>query len=387
MNILITGAGGFLGQNLCKHLTAITDDTNIDNIFQCHRDTPIEQLSMYCKHADFVFHFAGVNRVENVDTYHQNVHFTQLLVDQLQLHNNLAPIVYTSSVQATLPENCNPYYGRSKKMAEEVLISHHEKTNARIMIYRLPNVFGKWCKPNYNSVISTFCYNLARDLPISIHNPETILELLYVDDFINEMMSALKTFQQQTDIYYNALCTYRKTLSEIVTLLRSFAQIYNAHNLPQIHANTFESKLCSTYVSYLPPYQLAFSLTSHSDDKGSFTELLRTDGSGQISLNKIKPGVTKGEHWHHSKWEIFTVISGCGSITLRSVVGSEILRYTVSANELQSILIPPGYTHNITNGSQERDLIALIWANEHYDLNAPDTYYEKVSLCSKITEN
>ena len=378
MNILITGAGGFLGQNLCKHLSAIIDDTNIDNIFQCHRDTPIEQLSMYCKHADFVFHFAGVNRVENVDTYHQNVHFTQLLVDQLQLHNNLAPIVYTSSVQATLPENCNPYYGSSKKMAEEVLISHHKKTNARIMIYRLPNVFGKWCKPNYNSVISTFCYNLARDLPISIHNPETILELLYVDDFIKEMMSVLKTFQQQTDIYYNAHCTYRKTLSEIVTLLRSFAQIYNAHNLPPIHANTFESKLCSTYVSYIPPHKLAFSLTSHSDDRGSFTELLRTDGSGQISLNRIKPGVTKGEHWHHSKCELFFVVSGRALIRQRKLGETEILSLVLDGSRPEAVWMLPGYTHNVINLSDTEDLVTVIWASEGFDPARPDTFFEVV---------
>ncbi len=398
MKILVTGAKGFVGKNLCAALRNIADGKDkthpeivIEEIYQYDIDSTADELDTYCRDADFVFNMAGVNRPQNTDEFMQgNFGFASTLLNTLQKCGNKCPVVLSSSIQATLIGRYDSDYGRSKKAGEELFFEYAEKTGAKVLVYRFPNLFGKWCRPNYNSAVATFCYNTANDLEITVNDRSTQLELLYIDDLIDEMLAALNGKEHRCEFdgintvlspdgkYCAAPVTHKVTLGEIVDLLDSFKNQPKTLIMPEIPFGSFAKKLYSTYLSYLPESKVAFDLKMNVDERGSFTEILKTANCGQFSVNVSKAGITKGQHWHHTKWEFFIVVSGEGLIEQRKIGGDEILRFYVSGEKPQAVHMLPGYTHNIINLSDTNDLVTLMWANEQFDPSHPDTFFEKV---------
>ena len=399
MNILITGAAGFVGKNLTAALKNLRDGKDrtrptltIEEIYEYNRNTAPELLSEYCKKADFVFHLAGVNRPKNtVEFMTGNAGFSSLLLDTLKQCGNTCPVMLASSAQASL---CGRYtdsdYGKSKCASEEAVFRHATETGAKSLVYRFPNVFGKWCRPNYNSAVATFCYNMAHDLPIQVNDPATELELLYIDDLVSEMLDALEEHAHRCDYdgltpqpnvagrYCYVPVTHRATLGEIVGLLETFNAQPETLLMPEIPDGSFARKLYSTYLSYLPKEKVAFPLKMNVDARGSFTELLKTESCGQFSVNISKPGITKGQHWHNSKWEFFIVVSGHGLIQERNLNTDEMMEFEVSGEKIEAVHMLPGWTHNIVNLSETENLVTVMWANEVFDPNHPDTYFEEV---------
>ena len=399
MNILITGAAGFVGKNLVAALQSIRDGKDrthpgleIGALFLYDIDSSAEILEEGCRKADFVFNLAGVNRPQNQEEFMQgNFGFASTLLDTLKKYKNTCPVMLSSSIQATLVGRyANGEYGKSKKAGEELFFSYAQQTGAKVLVYRFPNLFGKWCRPNYNSAVATFCNNIANDLPITVNDPSVELELLYIDDLIDEMIAALEgkehhcefdgvaTILTDSGRYCAAPVTHHVTLSRIVELLESFKNQPATLMMPEIPHNSFEKKLYSTYLSYLPKEKVAFPLKMNVDARGSFTELLRTEKCGQFSVNISKPGITKGQHWHHSKWEFFIVVSGKGLIQMRKIGSDEVLNFEVSGEKIEAVHMLPGYTHNIINLSDTEDLVTVMWANECFDPGKPDTFFEVV---------
>ena len=399
MNILITGAAGFVGKNLAENLKNIRENKNrtrpnlrIDEIFAYDLDTPPALLEDYCRKADFVFHLAGVNRPKDAEEFMRgNFGFSGTLLDTLRRCGNTCPVMLASSIQATLVGRyAEGEYGRSKRAGEELFFDYAAQTGARVLVYRFPNLFGKWCRPNYNSVVATFCHNIARDLPITVNDPNTVLELLYIDDLVEELLDALEGREHRCtfDGVHAVLCddgkycaapvSHSVTLGQIAELLRTFREQSSTLRMPELPEGSFAKKLYSTYLSYLPRERIAFPLEMHRDERGSFTELLKTASCGQFSVNVSKPGITKGQHWHNSKWELFIVVSGRALIEERKLGTQEVLRFEVSGEQPQAVHMLPGYTHSITNLSQTEPLVTLMWANELFDPQRPDTFYEAV---------
>ena len=398
MKILVTGAKGFVGKNLCAAFKNIRDQKDktrpglsIDEIFEYDLDTAPERLDEYCAKADFVFHLAGVNRPQNAEDFMKgNFGFTSLLFDTLKKQGNTCPVMISSSIQATCIGRYDSDYGRSKKAGEELSFAYGEETGVEVLVYRFPNLFGKWCKPNYNSAVATFCHNMARDLPITVNDRNASLELLYIDDLVTEMLDALEgkehhcTFDGiQTVLcadgkYCAAPVTHRVTLGEIVDLLDAFKAQATTLMMPEIPANSFAKKLYSTYLSYLPKEKVSFPLKMNEDARGSFTELLKTENCGQFSVNISKPGITKGQHWHNTKWEFFIVVAGHGLIRQRKIGTDEVLEFEVSGDKIEAVHMLPGYTHNIINLSETDNLVTVMWANELFDSKHPDTFFEVV---------
>ena len=399
MNILITGAAGFVGKNLVQTLMTIRDgknrarDLQIGQIFEYDIDTDPALLDGYCAKADLVFNLAGVNRPKDQSEFMAgNFGFASTLLDTLKKHGNTCPVMLSSSIQATLIGRYGQSdYGRSKLAGEELFFSYAAETGAKVLVYRFPNLFGKWCRPNYNSAVATFCHNIANDLPITVNDPATELELLYIDDLVEELLDALEGREHRCDYdgltpvpsaegrYCYAPVTHRVTLGEIVELLEGFRAYPETITMGPIPAGSFAKKLYSTYLSYLPKEKVCVPLKMNVDDRGSFTELMRTADHGQFSVNISKPGITKGQHWHHSKWEFFMVVSGRGLIQMRRVGSDEVLEFYVSGEKIQAVHMLPGYTHNIINLSDSEDLVTVMWANEIFDPGRPDTYFEKVN--------
>ena len=400
MNILVTGATGFVGKNLVaalKNLQKGLDRTrpglSVAQIFEYDLDTDPALLPGFSRDADFVFHLAGVNRPKDPAEFMAgNFGFTSRLLDALKEAGNRCPVMLASSIQATCIGRYDSDYGRSKKAGEALLFAYGLETGAPVLVYRFPNLFGKWCRPNYNSAVATFCHNMAHDLPITVTDPAIRLELLYIDDLVTEMLDALEgrphrcDFEGLTPVFREngpfcaAPVTHSVTLGEIVSHLESFRDQPKTLMIPQIPEGSFQKKLYSTYLSYLPREKAAFPLKMNRDARGSFTELLKTQSSGQFSVNISKPGITKGQHWHHSKWEFFMVVSGKGLIRQRRIGSEEILDFPVSGEEIQAVQMLPGYTHSIINLSDTEDLVTLMWANEPFDPAHPDTFAEAVEL-------
>ena len=398
MNILVTGAYGFVGKNLCAALKNIRDgkdktrNLQIDEIFEYDIDTPKESLEVFCQRADFVFNLAGVNRPkDNSEFMAGNYGFADDLLKSLISAGNTCPVMGSSSIQATLIGRYGESdYGKSKRAGEELLFEYGEKTGARVLVYRFPNLFGKWCRPNYNSAVATFCHNTANGLPLTVNDPAVELTLLYIDDLVAEMMGALEGREHRCEFdgistvlcdggrYCAAPVTHKVTLGEIVDLLDSFKAQSTTLVIPEIPVGSFAKKLYSTYLSYLPREKAAFPLKMNVDARGSFTELLKTEKCGQFSVNISKPGVTKGQHWHNTKWEFFIVVSGKGLIQQRRVGGDEVLNFEVSGDRIEAVHMLPGYTHNIINLSETENLVTVMWANEQFDPAHPDTFFEVV---------
>ena len=398
MNILITGAAGFVGKNLTAALQSIKDGKDrtrpgleIGELYLYDIDSPASLLEEACQKSDFVFNLAGVNRPQNQEEFMQgNFGFASTLLDTLKKYNNKCPVMISSSIQATCIGRYDSDYGRSKKAGEELMFSYSKETGAPVLVYRFPNLFGKWCRPNYNSAVATFCNNTANDLPITVNDPTVQLELLYIDDLITEMLDALEgkahrcefegieTVLTETGRYCAAPVTHRVTLGEIVALLESFKAQPQTLVMPEIPENSFAKKLYSTYLSYLPKEKASFPLKMNVDERGSFTELLKTANCGQFSVNISKPGITKGQHWHHTKWEFFIVVSGKGLIQQRKIGTDEVLNFEVSGDKIEAVHMLPGYTHNIINLSDSQDLVTVMWANEQFDPARPDTFFEVV---------
>lgn len=398
MNILVTGAAGFVGKNLVCALKNIRDgkdrtrsNIKIDQILEYDVNTEPSLLDEYCDKADFVFNLAGVNRPQDPNEFMQgNFGFANVLIDTLKKHKNTCPVMLSSSIQATLIGRYDSEYGRSKKAGEELFFSYGEETGARVLVYRFPNLFGKWCRPNYNSAVATFCHNIANDLPIQVNDRNVTLELLYIDDLVSEMLDALEgnehhcrfdgveTMLCDDGKYCAAPITHKATLGDIVDLLYSFNAQPSTLVIPEIPYNSFAKKLYSTYLSYLPKEKIAFPLKMNCDDRGSFTEFLKTEKCGQFSVNISKPGITKGQHWHNTKWEFFIVVSGKGLIQQRKIGSDEVLNFEVSGDKIEAVHMLPGYTHNIINLSETKDLVTLMWANEQFDPEHPDTFFEVV---------
>lgn len=386
MNVLVTGAKGFVGKNLCESLKNIRDGKDrirsvptIDEIFEYDLDTGSALLDEYCAKTDFVFNLAGVNRPkDSAEFMRGNFGFVSTLLDSLKKHRNTCPVMFSSSIQATCEGRYDSDYGRSKKAGEELFFAYGEETGAKVLVYRFPNLFGKWCRPNYNSVVATFCYNIARDLPIQVNDPAVELELLYIDDLIVEMLGALAGKEHRNAQFCFVPTTHRVVLGRIVELLNSYHDQPKTLVVPKIPAGSFEKKLYSTYLSYLPKEKVSFPIKMNVDARGSFTELLKTEACGQFSVNISRPGITKGQHWHHSKWEFFIVVSGHGLIQMRKIGTDEVLEFEVSGENIEAVYMLPGYTHNIINLSQTENLITVMWANEQFDPSHPDTFYEEV---------
>ena len=401
MNVLITGAKGFVGKNLTEALKCIRDGKDkthpalrIDEIYCYDIDSTPQELDAYCQRADFVFNLAGVNRPKEQSEFMEgNFGFASTLLNTLKKHGNTCPVMLSSSVQATLVGRyANGDYGKSKLAGEELFFEYSAQTGTRVLVYRLPNLFGKWCRPNYNSVVATFCNNIANDLPIQVNDPNAELTLLYIDDLIYDLVAALEGKEQYCNFEpdsvvptpsangrycYNPV-THTVTLGQIVDLLNCFSAQPQTLVMPQIPDGSFAKKLYSTYLSYLPKEKAAFSLKMNTDPRGSFTELLKTENCGQFSVNISKPGITKGQHWHHTKWEFFIVVAGHGLIQQRKVGSDEVLNFEVSGENITAVHMLPGYTHNIINLSDTDDLVTLMWANECFDPNHPDTFFEPV---------
>ncbi len=399
MNILVTGAGGFVGKNLCAALMNIKENKDhtrpnitIDEIFEYDLDTPPALLDEYCARADFVFNLAGVNRPKEQSEFMAgNFGFASTLLDTLKKHGNTCPVMLASSIQATrIGRYKDSDYGKSKLAGEQLFFDYAAETGAEVLVYRFPNLFGKWCRPNYNSAVATFCHNMANDLPITVSDPAIELELLYIDDLVFEMLDALEGEEHRCEFdgliavpcdtgrFCTVPATYRVTLGEIVTLLESFKAQPQTLVMPEIPAGSFAKKLYSTYLSYLPPQKIAFPLKMNVDARGSFTELMKTTSCGQFSVNISKPGITKGQHWHHSKWELFVIVSGHGLIQERRIGGDEVLSFEASGERLEAIHMLPGYTHSIINLSDTEPLVTFMWANEPFDPDHPDTFGESV---------
>ena len=398
MNILVTGAKGFVGRNLCENLKNIRDGKDktrafsVENVFEYDIDSSETELDEYCSKADFVFNLAGVNRPkDNSEFMSGNFGFASTLLDTLKKHNNKSPVMLSSSIQATLIGRYGESdYGKSKLAGENLFFDYGKETGAKVLVYRFPNLFGKWCRPNYNSAVATFCNNIANDLPIQVNDRNTELELLYIDDLIEEMMAALSGSEHHCEYdglnpveksagkYCYVPVTHKVTLGEIVDTLESFKNQPQTLVIPEIPFNSFTKKLYSTYLSYLPKEKVAFPLKMNCDDRGSFTELLKTANCGQFSVNISKPGITKGEHWHNTKWEFFIVVSGHALIQERKIGTDEVIEFDVSGDNIQAVHMLPGYTHNIINLSETENLVTVMWANEQFDKNHPDTFGEKV---------
>ena len=388
MKILITGAKGFVGKNLSAALQNIKDnkdrtrpDIKIDELYLYDIDSSKELLETACEKADFVFNLAGANRPKDpADFKNVNFGFASELLETLIKYNNKCPVMLSSSVQATLEGRYDNDYGRSKKAGEELFFNYSKETGAKVLVYRFPNIFGKWCRPNYNSAVATFCHNTANDLPIIVNDRATLLELVYIDDLVCEMLDALegKEHISEDGKYCVVPTTHKVTLGEIVDLLEAFKAQPATLVMPEIPYDSFAKKLYSTYLSYLPKDKAAFPLKMNIDDRGSFTELLKTSKCGQFSVNISKPGITKGQHWHHSKWEFFIVVSGRGLIQQRRVDSDEVLNFYVSGDKIEAVHMLPGYTHNIINLSDRDDLVTVMWANECFDPDKPDTFFEVV---------
>ncbi|MBQ7345288.1 MAG: capsular polysaccharide biosynthesis protein CapF [Oscillospiraceae bacterium] len=399
MDILVTGAKGFVGRNLVEALKCIRDgkdrtrDISIGDIFEYDIDTAPSLLAEYCRKAGFVFNLAGVNRPKDQSEFMAgNLGFASTLLDTLKEQDNRCPVMLSSSIQATLIGRYGQSdYGKSKLAGEELFFSYGDETGAQVLVYRFPNLFGKWCRPNYNSAVATFCHNMANDLPITVSDPAVELELLYIDDLVAGMLDALQGKACRCDYdglvpvpgdsgrYCYVPTTHKVTLGQIVELLERFKAQPETLVMPRIPEGSFAKKLYSTYLSYLPKEKVAFPLKMNVDGRGSFTELLRTDGCGQFSVNISKPGITKGQHWHHTKWEFFMVVAGRGLIQMRKIGSEEVLEFHVSGEEIQAVHMLPGYTHNIINLSDTQDLVTVMWANEAFDPGRPDTFFELVS--------
>lgn len=396
MKILVTGAKGFVGRNLVAQLNNIKDgkakfygDVVVDEVFEYDIDSTPDELDRYCREADFVFNLAGVNRPQNPEEFMQgNFGFASTLLDTLRKHNNTCPVMLSSSIQATLAGRFGASeYGKSKKAGEELFFDYAATTGARVLVYRFPNLFGKWCRPNYNSAVATFCNNIANDLPITVNDRSTELELLYIDDLVDEMIAAMRGEEHHCEFegvdtiltpegrYCAVPVTHKITLGEIVDLLDEFHAQPQSLTIPEIPEGSFAKKLYSTYLSYLPKEKVAFPLKMNIDARGSFTELLRTRNNGQVSINISKPGITKGQHWHNTKWEFFMVVAGHGLIQQRRIDSDEVLNFEVSGDNIQAVHMLPGYTHNIINLSDTDDLVTVMWCNECFDPNRPDTYF------------
>ena len=399
MNILVTGARGFVGKNLCASLHNIKENKDrtrpgleIDEIFEYDIDSTPAQLDEYCRKADFVFNLAGVNRPKEQSEFMSgNFGFASTLLDTLKKHGHTCPVMLSSSIQATLIGRYGQSdYGRSKLAGENLFFEYGAETGAKVLVYRFPNLFGKWCRPNYNSAVATFCNNTANDLPITVNDPATELELLYIDDLVCEMLDALEGREHRCEFdgLKTVICdngrfcavptTHFVTLGEIVDLLESFKAQPQTLIMPEIPNNSFAKKLYSTYLSYLPKEKVSFPLKMNTDARGSFTELLKTENCGQFSVNISNPGITKGQHWHHSKWEFFIVVSGHGLIEERKIGSDEVLSFEVSGEKIEAVHMLPGYTHNIINLSDTEPLVTVMWANEPFDPNHPDTFGEAV---------
>lgn len=396
MKILVTGAKGFVGKNLCAELNNIKEEKArcygglvIDAVYEYDIDSNLEELDAYCSDCDFVFNLAGVNRPkENSEFMSGNFGFASTLLNCLKTHKNTCPVMLSSSIQATLIGRYGTSdYGKSKLAGEELFFEYGRETGARVLVYRFPNLFGKWCRPNYNSAVATFCNNIANDLAIQVNDPGVELELLYIDDLVKEMINALQGEEHHCEFdgvetvlnadgrYCAVPVTHKATLGEIVSLLESFKAQPQTLVMPEIPENSFAKKLYSTFLSYLPGEKAVFSLKMNVDERGSFTELLKTMNCGQFSVNISKPGITKGQHWHHTKWEFFIVVSGKALIQQRRIDTDEVLNFEVSGDKIEAVHMLPGYTHNIINLSDTCDLVTLMWANEAFDSNCPDTYF------------
>ena len=399
MKILVTGAKGFVGRNLVAQLKNIRDGKarwypvgQDITVYEYDIDSTPQELEAYCSDADFVFNLAGVNRPENPEEFMQgNFGFASQLLDALERHGNRCPVMLSSSIQATLTGRyADGEYGKSKKAGEELFFEYGERTGARVLVYRFPNLFGKWCRPNYNSAVATFCHNIANGLPIKVNDPSVQLELVYIDDLVDEMIGALAGKEHHCEFdgigtvltpegrYCAVPVSHHATLGEIVGLLEEFAAQPQTLMVPEIPSGSFAKKLYSTYLSYLPKEKVAFPLKMNVDARGSFTELLRTGKCGQISVNISKPGITKGQHWHNTKWEFFMVVAGHGLIQQRLVGSDAVMEFEVSGSRIEAVHMLPGYTHNIINLSDTEDLVTVMWANEPFDPERPDTYFEPV---------
>lgn len=399
MKILVTGAEGFVGKNLVETLKNLRDGKDktrpgisVDEIYCYDINTPGEVLDEACAKADFVFNLAGVNRPQNQEEFMQgNFGFASELLELLRKHGNKSPVMLSSSIQATLEGRyAGSEYGKSKKAGEDLFFDYSRAEGVKVLVYRFPNLFGKWCRPNYNSAVATFCNNIANDLPITVNDPAVELELLYIDDLVDEMLDALEgrehhcefdgvnTVYDDNGKFCAAPVTHKVTLGRIVELLNTFYSQPSTLTVPEIPAGSFEKKLYSTYLSYLPKEKVAFPLKMNIDARGSFTELLRTEKCGQFSINISKPGITKGQHWHNTKWEFFIVVSGKGLIQQRKIGSDEVLNFEVSGDKIEAVHMLPGYTHNIINLSDSEDLVTVMWANECFDQKKPDTFFEVV---------
>ena len=398
MKILVTGAKGFVGKNLCAQFNNIKDgkarnyDVVIDAVYEYDLDNTLEELHAWCADADFVFNLAGVNRPQNQEEFMEgNFGFASILLDTLKKHENKCPVMLSSSQQASLTGRFgNSEYGRSKKAGEDLFLEYGEETGAKMLIYRFPNLFGKWCRPNYNSAVATFCNAFANDLPYTVNDPSVELELLYIDDLVDEMIACLKGEEHHCEFngldvlpqadgkYCYVPTTHKATLGEIIELLKSFAEQPKTLMVPEIPANSFAKKLYSTYLSYLPKEKAAFPLKMNVDERGSFTELVHTLNAGQVSINISKPGITKGQHWHNTKWEFFIVVAGHGLIQERKLGTDEVIEFEVSGDNIQCIHMLPGYTHNIINLSETENLVTVMYCNEVFDPSHPDTFFETV---------
>lgn len=411
MRILVTGAKGFVGKNLCAQLNNIKEgkarnygiggkaDANtaalyIEEVFEYDLDSTPEQLEEYCQQADFVFNLAGVNRPQNQEEFMQgNFGFASTLLDTLRKYNNRCPVMLSSSQQASLTGRFgNSEYGRSKKAGEDLFLQYGQETGAKVLVYRFPNLFGKWCRPNYNSAVATFCNAFANDLPYTVNDPSVELELLYIDDLVDEMILAIKGEEHHCEFdglevlpkadgrYCYVPVTHKATLGHIVDWLKQFAAQPQTLLIPEIPTGSFAKKLYSTYLSYLPKEKVAFPLKMNVDQRGSFTELVHTLNCGQVSINISKPGITKGQHWHNTKWEFFIVVAGHGLIQQRNLNDTEgkVLEWEVSGDNIQCIHMLPGYTHNIINLSETENLVTVMYCNEIFNPDKPDTYFETV---------
>lgn len=399
MNILITGAKGFVGKNLTANLANFRDGKNrtrpglrIDEIFEYDLSNTPEELDAFCRRADFVFNLAGVNRPKDPEEFRKgNFGFASTLLELLKKHGNTCPVMLSSSIQATLAGRFGTSeYGISKKAGEELFFQYQKDTGAKVLVYRFPNLVGKWVRPNYNSAVGTFCNNIANDLPITVNDPSVELEMLFIDDLVEEMLDALEGKEHHCEFegvetrlcpegrYCAAPVTHKATLGYIVACLNRFHDQPNTLVMPSIPEGSFEKKLYSMYLSYLPKEKAVFDLKMNCDDRGSFTELMRTADHGQFSVNISRPGITKGQHWHNSKWEFFIVVAGRGLIQQRKIGTDEVLNFEVSGEKIQAVHMLPGYTHNIINLSQTENLVTVMWANEPFDPNHPDTFYEPV---------